>query len=177
MTDIWREAWAGITADFHGHADLRTLAQFMTRLLTAAILGSLLGFDRERKGKKAGLRTHMLVALGSALFLVLIQYPGHTSDDISRVVQGVIVGIGFLGSGTIIKLQKEGQIHGLTTAASIWFSAAVGATVGMGQLEVAAVSMILAWIIVAALRPVEIWIDGASDAPSAPDSSHNNERG
>ena len=177
MVDIWREALAGATADFRRSADLHTLAQFSTRLLTAAILGSLLGFDRERKGKKAGLRMHMLVALGAALFLALIQYPGHTSDDISRVVQGVVVGIGFLGSGTIIKLQKEGQIHGLTTAASIWFTAAVGVTVGMGQFVIAVVGMVLAWIMVAVLGPIEAWMERPPDRPSASDVSHRQERG
>jgi len=120
----------------------------------------------------------MLVALGAALFLALVlRFPEYNSANIGRVLQGVVLGLGFLGAGAIIKLRGEQEIQGLTTAAGIWFTAAIGATVGLGQIAAAVVGAILAWIILAALRPIESWVHGKSEPPATADDSHHHERG
>ena len=138
-----------------GHA-----TRIVARLLVAATLGGLLGYERERAGKAAGLRTHMLVALGAALFVAVGQQTGATTGDLSRVVQGIAVGIGFLGAGAILKLQENQEIYGLTTAAGIWFTAAVGLAAGTGRLATAAVGTLLAVIILSFLLSIERRIHG-----------------
>ena len=125
------------------------------RLVVAAVLGGLLGFEREREGKPAGLRTHMLVALGAALFTIAPLAAGMNIEDASRVVQGVATGVGFLGAGTILKAREQQEIHGLTTAAGVWLTAAVGISVGMGPVWIPAVAVVLALIILSALVYVE----------------------
>ena len=125
------------------------------RLVVAAVLGGLLGFEREREGKPAGLRTHMLVALGAALFTIAPLAAGMNIEDAGRVVQGVATGVGFLGAGTILKAREQQEIHGLTTAAGIWLTAAVGISVGMGPVWIPAVAVVLALIILSALVYVE----------------------
>src|SRR5688572_20329145 len=102
------------------------LLKVTVRLVVAAFLGGLLGLQREREGKAAGLRTHMLVALGAALFTIAPLEVGMSSENLSRVIQGVATGVGFLGAGTILKRRDEQEIHGLTTAAGVWLTAAVG---------------------------------------------------
>ena len=100
-------------------------AQFIRvsfRLLAAVLLGSVIGFQRERIGKPAGLRTHMLVALGSALLVLGAAESEMDMDQMSRVVQGIATGIGFIGGGAILKLGAERDIKGLTTAAGIWLT-------------------------------------------------------
>lgn len=123
------------------------------RLLLAALLGGLLGYDRERKGKSAGLRTHMLVAMGSALFVVAPSFAG--LSDVGRVIQGIITGIGFLGAGTIIKQHSQEHVVGLTTAAGVWMTAAIGVACGLGQGWTAIVSALLAFVVLAALQRLE----------------------
>ena len=125
------------------------------RLLAAALLGGLLGIERESVGKAAGLRTHMLVAVGAALFVVAPREAGLSEGDVGRIIQGVAAGIGFIGAGTILKLVDRQEIQGLTTAASIWFTAAVGIAVGVGPLWVPVVSATSGWIILYALGKLE----------------------
>jgi putative Mg2+ transporter-C (MgtC) family protein len=113
----------------------------VARLLLALFAGAALGWEREAKDKPAGLRTHMLVALGAAVCIVAgLQYsaavdPQHDYSTISRVIQGIIGGVGFLGAGSII--QSRGAVHGITTAASIWVVAAIGIASGLGQYMIA----------------------------------------
>jgi putative Mg2+ transporter-C (MgtC) family protein len=128
------------------------IARVSVRLLTAVALGGVLGFEREIRGKAAGLRTHMLVALGAALLVVAAIESGMTADALSRVVQGVATGIGFIGAGTILKGTDEGDIKGLTTAASVWLSGAVGLAVGAGRLWIPVAGVLLALVVMAALR-------------------------
>jgi putative Mg2+ transporter-C (MgtC) family protein len=109
------------------------MTRITLRLFLAALLGGLLGYERERKGKAAGVKTHMLVALGSALFVLIPEEAGVSDAEISRIIQGVVAGIGFLGAGAIIKGNNDEHITGLTTAAGIWLTAAIGVTVGMGR--------------------------------------------
>jgi putative Mg2+ transporter-C (MgtC) family protein len=133
---------------------LRATADAMARLLIAAILGAAMGLTRQHLHKAAGLRTHMLVALGSAIAVLAACRSGMTSGDISRVIQGVVAGIGFLGAGTILKADSEQHLQGLTTAASVWTTAAIGVTAGVAPLWLTAVSGALAWLI---LGPLGGW--------------------
>jgi putative Mg2+ transporter-C (MgtC) family protein len=125
------------------------------RLLAAVILGGIVGFDRQRKGKAAGLRTHMLVALGTALFTIVPMEAGMAVVDLSRVLQGIAAGIGFIGAGAILKLTDQEEIKGLTTAASIWFTAALGVASALGSLWLPFVAVFLGVIILSALRYLE----------------------
>ncbi|MEB2653847.1 MgtC/SapB family protein [Pseudomonas siliginis] len=146
MEDWWDEVWATMQAEFADIGDASQMTRITVRLLMAAILGGILGFEREHKGKAAGVRTHMLVALGAALFVLVPQTSGAESDAMSRVLQGVIAGIGFLGAGTILKNQQgdESHVKGLTTAAGLWMTAAIGVAAGLGKEATALLSTILA---------------------------------
>jgi putative Mg2+ transporter-C (MgtC) family protein len=119
------------------------------RLLAATVLGGLIGFQRERVHSAAGLRTHILVALGAALFVLAGREAGFSTADNSRVVQGIVAGVGFLGAGTILKLADRGEVHGLTTAATIWVTAAVGVAASTGPLWVPAFAAVLTWAVLA----------------------------
>jgi putative Mg2+ transporter-C (MgtC) family protein len=118
-------------------------------------LGSILGYQRERQGKEAGLRTHMLVSLGSAFFVLIPLQAGMPLGDLSRVLQGLISGIGFLAAGVILKQQASEQIHGLTTAAGLWLTASVGMAVGLGRESSAILGTVLAFMILALLPLVQ----------------------
>jgi putative Mg2+ transporter-C (MgtC) family protein len=127
--------------------DAAQIARVTLRLVTAALLGGLLGFEREAMGKAAGLRTHMLVALGAAVFALVPAEVGMTAGDVGRVIQGIATGVGFLGAGTILKRSDQEEITGLTTAASIWLTAAIGLSVGVGGLWLSIVCTICAFVI------------------------------
>ena len=128
------------------------------RLILALALGSLIGLERERKGGHAGLRTHILVCMGSALIMLtsLYIYEGYQTKsavDPARIAAGVVTGVGFLGAGTIIR-SKEG-IRGLTTAASVWISAAIGLAVGCGYISAAIITTVIAYLVLSFLKKVE----------------------
>src|SRR5438552_9265039 len=120
--------WQGVAHDFSDLPDAGQAVRVAVRLVVACLLGGVLGFERQRTGKAAGLRTHMLVALGAALLVVAPQQGGFASAAMSRVIQGLVAGIGFLGAGTILKLNDKQRVMGLTTAASVWMAAAAGVT-------------------------------------------------
>jgi putative Mg2+ transporter-C (MgtC) family protein len=123
------------------------------RLVVAALLGALVGWERERAQRPAGLRTYMLVALGSALFTVLSVTAFGPNADPGRLAANIAVGIGFLGAGTIF---REGEvIRGLTTAAGLWAVAAIGMAAGVGQYLLAAISTVIVLVILAGVRVVE----------------------
>jgi putative Mg2+ transporter-C (MgtC) family protein len=134
--------------------DTAQLVRVVVRVIVAAALGGLLGAERERAGKAAGLRTHMLVALGAALFVLFPAEAGMSLGDLSRVIQGVATGIGFIGAGTILKHVEHDQVHGLTTAASIWLTAAIGMAVGAGRLWLPIIGAVSAWIILSVLARI-----------------------
>ena len=115
--------------------------EMILRFLLAAGLGAGIGFQRERAGKAAGLRTHILVSSGAALFTLVSIY-GFTGAvvDISRVAAGVVVGIGFIGAGVILRGQREKEVAGLTTAATIWITAAVGLAAGTGMYLISVIA-------------------------------------
>ena len=151
MNEFWHQVWVGLRDDFSDLPDVTQLTQVILRCLLAALLGGLLGYEREHSGKSAGLRTHMLVALGAALFVLIPSLAGVTGADLTRVIQGLAAGIGFLGAGTILKDNERGMIQGLTTAAGIWLTAAIGVAVGMGRLASAVVATLLALVILVIL--------------------------
>lgn len=160
MTDVLQEISEGLRADFSDLPSLAQVIRIAIRLLLAALLGGLLGYQREQVGKEAGLRTHMLVALGAAFFVLVPQQAGMSMADLSRVIQGLVAGIGFLGAGAILKMSEEGQIKGLTTAAGIWLTAAIGMAAGMGREASAILGTLLAFAILAFLVRLESWISG-----------------
>ncbi len=125
------------------------------RLLVATLLAAIIGYERETSGKSAGLRTHMLVALGSAVFVLAPIESGMNLADVSRVIQGIAAGIGFLGAGTILKGSNEREVQGLTTAAGVWMTAATGMAAGMGRFGLAVMSVAFAWVILAVVARLE----------------------
>jgi len=126
------------------------------RLGAAVLAGAVIGFDREVRNKPAGLRTMALVALGSAVFVVATASAA-TVDSASRVIQGVITGVGFLGAGSIIRGRTEESVRGLTTAASIWLAAAVGVACGLALWPVVLISSGFGLLILV-LEPLEGWL-------------------
>ena len=154
MDAVWQDVGQAVRADFADLPGVAAVTQLVLRMLLATVLGGLLGYQRGRQGKEAGLRTHMLVALGSAFFVVIPLQAGMSMGDLSRVLQGLIAGIGFLLAGTILKQQAQGQIHGLPTTAGLWLTAAVGVAVGLGREASAILGAVLAFIILALLPQV-----------------------
>jgi putative Mg2+ transporter-C (MgtC) family protein len=136
-----------IMSEFSDFNDLGEFVVVVIRLLFAALLGGLLGYEREQRGKPAGMRTHMLVCMGAALFIFIPQQAGISDVEMSRVIQGVIAGIGFLCAGTIITRKDDQGATGLTTAAGIWFTAAIGIAVGLGREQTAVLCTVLAWMV------------------------------
>lgn len=159
MDGIAQEVWSSLQVEFSDVANAGDVTRIVVRLGMAIILGGIIGYERESKGKPAGLRTHMVVSLGAALFILIPLQAGMDIRDISRVHQGVIAGIGFLGAGAIIKLSDRQEVQGLTTAASIWLVAAIGVAAGMGLEVTAILATLLAWLILGALRHLENQID------------------
>ncbi len=143
-------------------ADLIPPPESIWRLLMAAVVGAVLGWNRERSGKPAGLRTHMLVSLGAATFMVAgVDYIAELGPsekdwlrmDPLRIVYGIIGGVGFLGAGSII--ESRGSVRGLTTAATIWVSAAAGTACGLGLYGVAGTSVLLAVLVLSFVGVIE----------------------
>jgi putative Mg2+ transporter-C (MgtC) family protein len=145
------EIWNTVLSEFSDIPDVTQATRVTLRLVVAAVLGGILGYERERQGKSAGVRTHMLVAIGSALFVLIPQQAGASAADLSRVLQGLITGVGFLGAGSIIMGTKEQETRGLTTAAGIWVTAAIGMAAGMGRESSAVLSTLLALLILSAV--------------------------
>ncbi len=142
MDLLWQELTYGLQD--RGH-----LAIVMLRVFTAILLGGIVGIERERAGKPAGLRTHMLVSLGTAVVVLACSGAAMSMDGLSRVIQGIVTGIGFIGAGSILKLDEQRHIEGLTTAAGLWMTAAVGVAVGLGALGVAVIGTIVTLIVLA----------------------------
>ncbi len=144
---MWQEIWNTVLSEFSDVPDAEQVTRITLRLLVAATLGGLLGYEREQQGKSAGVRTHMMVAIGAALFALIPQQAGASSADLSRILQGLIAGVGFLGTGAIIMGNREVETRGLTTAASIWVTAAIGVAAGMGRETTAVLSTLIALLI------------------------------
>jgi putative Mg2+ transporter-C (MgtC) family protein len=142
MDILWQELTAGFP-------DRHRLAVVLIRVIAATLLGAIVGIERERAGKPAGLRTHMLVSLGTAVVVLACMDANMSLDGLSRVIQGIVTGIGFIGAGTILKLNEQREIHGLTTAAGLWMTAAIGVACGFGGLGLAVIGTIIALLILA----------------------------
>jgi putative Mg2+ transporter-C (MgtC) family protein len=152
MNVVWEELAAGFP-------EAEAMARITVRLIVAMIFGAVIGIQRERAGKPAGLRTHMLVALGAAVFVIASGEFGMNADSISRVIQGLVTGIGFLGAGAILKLYDKRAVEGLTTAAGIWMTAALGVAVGLGRFGLALVATLLAWMTLSLVRQMERFLN------------------
>jgi putative Mg2+ transporter-C (MgtC) family protein len=131
------------------------------RLGSAALIGGLLGLNRELRGKPAGLRTNALVSLGSAILILGSlgvsgsQEPTVEANVVSRVMQGIITGIGFLGAGVILRDTSGARVHGITTAATIWLTATLGMLCGAGVWSVAGLGVGLTLVILILGKPLE----------------------
>ena len=145
---------AYLTELMAGLPDSQQMARIVVRMLAAALLGALVGIQRERAGKPAGVRTHMLVSMAGALFVITCLEWGMDSADMSRVIQGLVTGIGFIGGGAILKLAQQREVEGLTTAAGLWMTSAVGIAAGLGRLGAAALGVLLTVIILGVVGEV-----------------------
>ena len=149
--------------------DLTHLMRILGRLTEALIIGAGIGLQRQVAHKAAGLRTHMLVALGTALLLVSASDAGLASSDVSRIVQGIITGIGFLGGGAILKLTDQQEIRGLTTAAGIWLTAAASAAAGLGQTVAALIGLVFALIVLVVMGRLDRHLDSRKPPVDTPE--------
>ena len=144
--------------------EISQVIDLLMRLGLSVVIGGLIGLERQIHGRWAGLRTHMTVSLGAAVFAIV--GAGVTSgrmEDATRVIQGVAAGIGFLGAGTILKLSDNVEVKGLTTASAIWLTAALGTAAGFGQWWVAGGGTIVALLVLAVLRPFDKRFDKVPD--------------
>lgn len=146
---MWEEIWEGIQAEFSDLPSVESATRLFVRLMLGAVLGGLIGYEREWRGKDAGLRTHMLVCLGTAFVVSAAEQARMPFADISRIIQGIMAGIGFVGAGAIIKRTDKTKIEGLTTAAAVWFTATIGIVVGMGREASAVIGTIFALSVLA----------------------------
>lgn len=162
MNNQW---WSGIAQDFADVSDAQQALRLAVRLILAALVGGMIGLQRERVGKAAGLRTHMLVSVGAAIFVLVPQQAGMDLEGLSKVIGGVITGMGFIGAGAILKHTDEKDIQGLTTAAGLWLTAALGVAAGMGREITALMGAVLALLILSALHRLDhLWSPrGGSD--------------
>ena len=165
MGGIWHEITTTVASEFSDVTDVGQATRIVVRLTVAAVLGGLLGWEREHAGKAAGVRTHMLVSMGAALFVLVAQQAGIEPADNSRVLQGIIAGVGFLGAGTILKGDAESQVKGLTTAAGIWLTAAIGVAAGLGRETTAVLSTLLALLVLWAMPLMHDRMARASTRP------------
>src|SRR5215211_5879691 len=136
MDPLWHELT-------NGFPDRERFIILLVRVFAAVLLGAVVGIERERAGKPAGLRTHMIVSLGTTIVVIACQDTGMSLDGLSRVIQGIVTGIGFIGAGTILKLNEQREIQGLTTAAGLWMTAAIGVAVGLGILGLAVIGTLV----------------------------------
>jgi putative Mg2+ transporter-C (MgtC) family protein len=142
----------------NGWLSPEAFALTFVRLAAAMAVGAIAGINRELGGKAAGLRTHMLVSMGAAMFVMTAVRSGLAGDDVTPVIQGVAAGIGFLGGGAILKSGEEKEIRGLTTAGSIWMTAAAGVAAGLGHLLLALLASVMVWVVLAVIARVERWL-------------------
>lgn len=148
METLWQELTLGLESAAQAE-------RMLLRVVMAVVLGGLVGIQRERVGKPAGVRTHMLVCLGTAVVVLACAGVGMQHDAQSRVIQGIVTGIGFIGAGSILKLSEERDIQGLTTAAGLWLTAAIGIACGVGTLGIALITALLTLLVLALAGVIE----------------------
>ncbi|HEX3186432.1 MAG TPA: MgtC/SapB family protein [Pyrinomonadaceae bacterium] len=145
---LWQELSAGLN-------NFGQIERVLLRVIAATLLGAVVGFERERAGKPAGFRTHILVSLGTAIVVLACAGSQMSMDGLSRVIQGIVTGIGFIGAGSILKLDQERHIQGLTTAAGLWMTAAIGVACGLGTIGLALIATVMTLIVLGVLRAIE----------------------
>ncbi len=151
--------FAALVAQMGLHPDAERIAEIVVKLLAALTLSGAVGMERQRKGRNAGLRTHILVCLGATLMMMISEYisreagGGAAALDRARIAAGIITGIGFLGAGTIMKSGQEKV--GLTTAATVWFAAAQGIAIGAGYLITPLIATVFVLLVVVGLSAFE----------------------
>lgn len=145
METIWQEISLGT-------AGLPEITRITFRMVVAALLGAAIGYEREKAKKAAGLRTHVLVTLGTCVFVLGGSAAGMNSDGLSRIIQGITTGVGFIGAGSILKLNNERDIRGITTSAGIWMAAAIGVAAALGEILLAIIATGVALIVLAVVR-------------------------
>jgi putative Mg2+ transporter-C (MgtC) family protein len=145
---LWQELTAGLN-------NFGQVERVLLRVIAATLLGAVVGFERERAGKPAGLRTHILVSLGTSIVVLACAGSQMSMDGLSRVIQGIVTGIGFIGAGSILKLEPEHQIRGLTTAAGLWMTAAIGIACGLGTIGLALIATVMTLIVLRVLQVIE----------------------
>ncbi|WP_161866856.1 MgtC/SapB family protein [Pseudomonas yangonensis] len=145
--DVLERILTTLVQEFSDLGQVEHITRATLRLVLAMLLGGLLGYEREVMGKAAGMRTHMLVCLGAAIFVMALEQDGAEADAMSRVIQGIAAGVGFLGAGTILKGQSISDVKGLTTAAGLWASAAIGVAVGLGREATAVLSTVIVLVV------------------------------
>ena len=165
MESGWERILVTIQTEFADVTNVEEVTRILVRLLMAAVLGAVLGFEREHRGKSAGVRTHMLVSVGAALFVLAPSMAGADAQALSRVIQGIVAGIGFLGAGTILQGNGKDPSHvkGLTTAAGLWMTAAIGTAAGMGREATALISTILALLVLSTMPKLVDKVEGGND--------------
>jgi len=145
------------------------------RLALSVVVGAAIGLNRDLHHKQAGVRTNALVSLGAALAVVIVFPPGQDAsphyDELSRVIQGVLTGIGFLGAGVILRDPVSRHVSGLTTAAAVWLSALLGTAAGAGAYVPVGIALVLALVAIACGGPFERWFRRfqSPGKPSDPD--------
>lgn len=132
-----------------------SMQEMLPRLLLALACGAVIGVNRDLHGKSAGFRTFSLVSVGSAIVALLIIQLGADPNAVSRVIQGVLTGIGFLGAGVILHQPTSSRVSGLTTAAAVWLAAGLGFACGLGQFPLALAGLAIALLILIIGKPVE----------------------
>ena len=148
VTVLWQELTAGL--DNFGQIE-----RVLLRVISATLLGAVVGVEREKAGKPAGLRTHILVSLGTSIVVLACAGSQMSMDGLSRVIQGIVTGIGFIGAGSILKLDQERHIQGLTTAAGLWMTAAIGIACGLGTIGLALIATLMTLIVLHVLHVIE----------------------
>jgi len=167
--DTLDRIWVTLVAEFSDLSEVEQITRASLRLALAVVLGGIVGYERESQGKAAGLRTHMLVTLGAALFVMAIREGGAQADAVSRVIQGIAAGIGFLCAGTILKGSQVSEVKGLTTAAGLWLSTAIGISVGLGHSATAVLGTLLALLV---LHVLPRWLERPGKLARREDGQH-----
>lgn len=148
-----------LIATLLGHVpNVDTLLRMAARMVAAVALGAVIGVQRELVNKPAGVRTHALVTLAATIFVMAAHEAGTPLVDLSRIIQGIATGIGFIGAGAILKLRSNHEIRGLTTAATLWTATAVGVAVGLGEVILAFLAVAATWMVLAVFARVDAWI-------------------
>ena len=148
MNILWEELTAGLTNQDH-------LLRVLVRLFAAILLGGLIGLQRVSERKPSGLRTHILVCLGTTGVLLSCSAAALSLEGASRVIQGIVIGIGFIGAGSILKSSEEHLVHGLTVSVRLWTTAAVGIAIGLGQVGIALITVVLIILVLTVIAASE----------------------